>query len=78
MERIDGVAIDDREALLAGGYDPAEIGAKLADLVEETLGQRYRLRITKRENQAVSGQSESALDHILQKAKSENIEVHES
>ena len=54
------------------------IGAKLADLVEETLGQRYRLRITKRENQAVSGQSESALDHILQKAKSENIEVHES
>ena len=31
MERIDGVAIDDREALLAGGYDPAEIGAKLAD-----------------------------------------------
>lgn len=31
MERIDGVAIDDRDALLAGGYDPAEIGAKLAD-----------------------------------------------
>ena len=31
MERIDGIAIDDREALLAGGYDPAEIGAKLAD-----------------------------------------------
>ena len=31
MERIDGVAIDDRKALLAGGYDPAEIGAKLAD-----------------------------------------------
>ena len=31
MERIDGAAIDDRDALLAGGYDPAEIGAKLAD-----------------------------------------------
>ena len=31
MERIDGVSIDDRDALLAGGYDPAEIGAKLAD-----------------------------------------------
>lgn len=31
MERIDGAGIDDRAALDAGGYDPAEIGAKLAD-----------------------------------------------
>ena len=31
MERIDGAGIDDRAALGAGGYDPAEIGAKLAD-----------------------------------------------
>ena len=31
MERIDGLAIDDREALVQAGYDPAEIGAKLAD-----------------------------------------------
>ena len=54
------------------------IGAKLADVVEQTLGRRYRLRITKREPNAVSGQTESALDHILQKAKEQNIEVHES
>ncbi len=31
MERVDGIAIDDRDALVAAGYDPAEIGAKLAD-----------------------------------------------
>lgn len=31
MERIDGIAIDDHEALLAAGYDLSEIGAKLAD-----------------------------------------------
>ena len=31
MERIDGIAIDDHEALRAAGYDLAEIGAKLAD-----------------------------------------------
>lgn len=31
MERIDGISIDNRDALLADGYDPAEIGAKLAD-----------------------------------------------
>ncbi len=54
------------------------IGAKLADVVEQTLGQRYRLRITRRESSAVAGQSESALDHILQKAKEQKIEVHES
>lgn len=54
------------------------IGAKLADVVEQTLGRRYRLRITKREPNAVFGQTESALDHILQKAKEQNIEVHES
>ena len=54
------------------------IGAKLADVVEQTMGRRYRLRITKREPIAVSGQTKSALDHILQKAKEQNIEVHES
>ena len=31
MERIDGAAIDDKDALTAGGYDLSEIGAKLAD-----------------------------------------------
>ncbi len=31
MERIDGLAIDDRASLVNAGYDPAEIGAKLAD-----------------------------------------------
>lgn len=31
MERIDGIAIDDHEALQNEGYDLAEIGAKLAD-----------------------------------------------
>ncbi len=31
MERIDGAAIDDRDALTKGGYDLSEIGAKLAD-----------------------------------------------
>lgn len=31
MERIDGIAIDDRAALLDAGYDLSEIGAKLAD-----------------------------------------------
>ena len=31
MERVDGIAIDDRDAMVAAGYDPAEIGAKLAD-----------------------------------------------
>lgn len=31
MERIDGLAIDDKSALAAEGYDLSEIGAKLAD-----------------------------------------------
>ena len=31
MERIDGIAIDNRQALIDEGYDLAEIGAKLAD-----------------------------------------------
>ncbi len=31
MERVGGIAIDDRDALVSAGYDPAEIGAKLAD-----------------------------------------------
>ncbi|MBR6028460.1 MAG: AarF/ABC1/UbiB kinase family protein [Clostridia bacterium] len=31
MERIDGLAINDKEALTAAGYDLNEIGAKLAD-----------------------------------------------
>ena len=31
MEDIEGIPIDDREALTAAGYDLAEIGAKLAD-----------------------------------------------
>ena len=53
------------------------IGAKLADMVEQTLGSRHRLRIAKRETQ-VSGPESSALDHILSKAKEQNIEVHES
>lgn len=53
------------------------IGAKLADMVEQTLGSRHRLRIAKRETQ-VPGQESSALDHILSKAKEQNIEVHES
>lgn len=53
------------------------IGAKLADMVEQTLGSRHRLRIAKRETQ-VLGQESSALDHILSKAKEQNIEVHES
>ena len=45
--------------------------------VEQTLGSRHRLRIAKRETQ-VPGQESSALDHILSKAKEQNIEVHES
>lgn len=53
------------------------IGAKLADLVEQTLGSRHKLRIAKREMQ-VAGPETSALDHILSKAKEQNIEVHES
>lgn len=53
------------------------IGAKLADLVEQTLGSRHKLRIARREPQ-VSGQDSSALDHILKKAKEQNIEIHES
>lgn len=53
------------------------IGAKLADVVEQTLGSRHKLRIAKRETQ-VPGQETSALDHILSKAKEQNIEVHES
>ena len=59
MERIDGVAIDDREALLAGGYDPAEIGAKLADGKIVWLDMGMMGTLTERERklvgQAVSG-----------------------
>jgi ubiquinone biosynthesis protein len=31
MEYVDGLSIDDRAGLIAAGYDPAEIGAKLAE-----------------------------------------------
>lgn len=54
------------------------IGAKLADLVEQTLGSRHKLRIARMDPAQVSEQQPAALDHILQKAKEQNIEVHES
>ncbi|MGI5895271.1 MAG: DNA polymerase III subunit gamma/tau [Candidatus Merdivicinus sp.] len=54
------------------------IGAKLADVVEQTLGSRHKLRIARMDSTQVSEQSNAALDHILQKAKEQNIEVHES
>lgn len=54
------------------------IGAKLADLVEQTLGSRHKLRIARMDLAQVSEQQPAALDHILQKAKEQNIEVHES
>ena len=54
------------------------IGAKLADVVEQTLGSRKRLRIAKSVQTQVPEEQNASLDHILQKAKEQNIEVHES
>lgn len=51
------------------------IGAKLADLVEEKLGARHRLRIAKKEQREASGPS-PALDDILKKAESQDVEIH--
>ena len=51
------------------------IGARLADIVEEKLGSRHRLRVVKKEQQEASGTS-AALDDILQKAATRNVEIH--
>ena len=72
-----GVLIESPNPMLKSLLLTNNIGAKLADMVEQTLGSRHRLRIAKRETQ-VPGQESSALDHILSKAKEQNIEVHES
>lgn len=72
------VLIDSPNPMLKSLLLTNNIGAKLADVVETTLGQRYRLRITKRETAADTEQSDSALNQILQKAKEQHVEVHES
>ncbi len=72
------VLIDSPNPMLKSLLLTNNIGAKLADVVETTLGQRYRLRITKRETVADTEQKNSALNQILQKAKEQHVEVHES
>ena len=51
------------------------IGARLADIVEEKLGSRHRLRVVKQE-QKDAAEAPPALDDILQKAASRDVEVH--
>ena len=51
------------------------IGAKLADEVERVLGRRHRLRIAKVERPAEQG-TPDALQDIIKKAESQEIEVH--
>ena len=50
------------------------IGARLADLVEEKLGSRHRLRIARKE-QTEAFAAASALDDILQKATAQEVEI---
>ena len=50
------------------------IGAKLADIVEEKLGSRHRLRVVKQE-QKEAAEATPALDDILQKAAARDVEV---
>lgn len=49
MERIDGIPINDKEAMVQAGYDLDEIGLKLADnyvkqLIEDGFSMRIRIR----------------------------------
>ena len=69
------VTIDSPNPMLKSLLMTDNIGAKLADEVERVLGRRHRLRIAKVERPAEQNTSD-ALNDIIKKAESQEIEVH--
>ncbi|MBR6790698.1 MAG: DNA polymerase III subunit gamma/tau [Oscillospiraceae bacterium] len=69
------VSIESPNAMLKKLLLADNIGARLADIVEEKLGSRHRLRVVKQE-QKEAAEAPPALDDILQKAASRDVEVH--
>lgn len=69
------VTIDSPNPMLKSLLMTDNIGAKLADEVERVLGRRHRLRIAKVERPAEQSTSD-ALQDIIKKAESQEIEVH--
>lgn len=69
------VTIDSPNPMLKSLLMTDNIGAKLADEVERVLGKRHRLRIAKVERPAEQSASD-ALQDIIKKAESQEIEVH--
>lgn len=69
------VTIDSPNPMLKSLLLTDNIGAKLADEVERVLGRRHRLRIAKVERPAEQG-TPDALQDIIKKAESQEIEVH--
>ena len=62
------------ELLSHSPEETEDIGARLADLVEEKLGSRHRLTIARKE-QTEAFAAASALDDILQKATAQEVEI---
>lgn len=69
------VSIESPNAMLKKLLLADNIGARLADIVEEKLGSRHRLRVVKQEQKEVQ-ETAPALDDILQKAAARDVEVH--
>ncbi|MBQ4051904.1 MAG: DNA polymerase III subunit gamma/tau [Oscillospiraceae bacterium] len=68
------VSIESPNAMLKKLLLADNIGAKLADIVEEKLGSRHRLRVVKQEQKETT-EVPPALDDILQKAAARDVEV---
>lgn len=69
------VSIESPNAMLKKLLLADNIGARLADIVEEKLGSRHRLRVVKQE-QKEAAEAPPALDDILQKAAARDVELH--
>ena len=69
------VIISSPNPMLRGMLLTNNIGAKLADLVEQKLGSRHKLRIAKKAQPKAAESRPSAFQDILSRAAGEGVEI---
>ena len=69
------VIISSSNQMLKGMLLTNNIGARLADLVEQKLGSRHKLRIAKKAPVAVTEKQSPAFADILSRAAGEGVEI---
>ena len=72
------IIISSPNPMLRGMLMTNNIGAKLADLVEQLLGARHKLRIAKKAQQAEEKVQSPAFADILSRAAGEGVEIRYS